>query len=532
MAKVVVVGGGTSGFAAAIAAARAGAEVSLLEQSSYLGGTMTGGLVPGIVSLRHQPWRDQETLVEMETSYAGDQVVQGIAQELIDRLIAAGGAYGEPGQATIRVSFDPEIMKVVIDKMCREAGVAVEYNTKVTDVLRESYRIAGVRANFGDEIKGDFVIDTTGDAHVAWLAGARYEQGENGDPTYVQPITMYFLMGGVDLGRTIEYACSGREDFSEGYLRKLRKLFDEGKPLTIPGLPRLREAAAQAGDYPSAFGSTTLNPRAHNNILRPIFRNGKVVYDTTMHNVDMAYRVDATDNRTLSEAIGSMREFTLRIGEFYRKYVPGYETAFVLQIADNIGGGGRRALGRRALRLGRPRRMRLDPPAGRLHRDRPGGGRRGGAGGGAPRGGSASADRRDPAGPQGTGCAALTAPPWLRRRRRVTRSRASRRSSAPVSPASRSAAAPRIERRSRLFGARPRTTPASQALRSGTTRFFVSVMAVCGSLRPRTARPSSSMSTFMARGAFGKLGVISRAEPSAVFSADAYGIRFWTRWSV
>lgn len=183
----------------------------------------------------------------------------------------------------------------------------------------------------------DVVIDATGDGHVAWLAGARYEQGENGDPTYVQPITLYFLMGGVDLAKTVDYACSGREEFSEGYMRKLKILFAEGKPLTIPGFPRLREAAAQAGDYPTAFGSTTLNPRAHNNILRPIFRNGRVVSDTTMHNVDMAYKVDATDNKTLSEAIGSMRDFTLKIGEFYKKYVPGYENSFVLQIADNVG---------------------------------------------------------------------------------------------------------------------------------------------------------------------------------------------------
>ncbi len=337
MANVVVVGGGTSGFAAAIAAARAGAQATLLEQSSYLGGTMTGGLVPGIVSLRHQPWRDQETLVQMETSYSGDQVVQGIAQEMIDRLIEAGGAYGEKGKATIRVSFDPEIMKVVIDKMCREAGVAIQFNTKVTDVLRSDGKVVGVRANYGDELAADVVIDATGDGHVAWLAGARYEQGENGDPTYVQPITLYFLMGGVDLGKTIDYACSGREEFSEGYLRQLRRLYEEGKPLTIPGLPSLRETAAQAGDYPTAFGSTTLNPRAHNNILRPIFRKGRVIYDTTMHNVDMAYRVDATDNKTLSEAIGSMRDFTLRIGEFYRNYVPGYENAYILQIADNVG---------------------------------------------------------------------------------------------------------------------------------------------------------------------------------------------------
>ncbi|MBL0932980.1 MAG: FAD-dependent oxidoreductase [Alphaproteobacteria bacterium] len=337
MSEVVVVGGGTSGFAAAIAAARAGAHATLLEQSSYLGGTMTGGLVPGIVSLRHQPWRDQETLVEMETSYSGDQVVQGIAQEMIDRLVAAGGAYGEKGKATIRVAFDPEIMKVVIDKMCREAGVSIEYHTKVTAIMRDGNRVTGIKANYGNEIAADVVIDATGDGHVAWLAGARYEQGENGDPTYVQPITLYFLMGGVDLAKTVDYACSGREEFSEGYMRKLKMLFAEGKPLTIPGFPRLREAAAQAGDYPTAFGSTTLNPRAHNNILRPIFRNGRVVSDTTMHNVDMAYKVDATDNKTLSEAIGSMRDFTLKIGEFYKKYVPGYENSFVLQIADNVG---------------------------------------------------------------------------------------------------------------------------------------------------------------------------------------------------
>ncbi len=337
MSEVVVVGGGTSGFAAAIAAARAGAHATLLEQSSYLGGTMTGGLVPGIVSLRHQPWRDLETLVEMETSYAGDQVVQGIAQEMIDRLIEAGGAYGEKGKAPIRVAFDPEIMKVVIDRMCREAGVSIEYNTKVTAVLREGDRVAGVKANYGQDLPADVVIDATGDGHVAWLAGARYEQGEKGDPTYVQPITLYFLIGGVDLAKTVEYASSGREEFSEGYVVKLKKLFAEGKPLTIPGFPRLREAAAQAGDYPVAFGSTTLNPRAHNNILRPIYRNGRVVNDTTMHNVDMAYRVDATDNKSLSEAIGSMRDFTLRMGDFYRKYVPGYENSFVLQIADNVG---------------------------------------------------------------------------------------------------------------------------------------------------------------------------------------------------
>jgi hypothetical protein len=338
MADVAVVGGGTSGFAAAIAAARAGAKVTLLEQTSYLGGTMTGGLVPGMVSLRHQPWRDQETLVGMETSYQGDQVVFGIAQEFIDRLIRAKGAYGEEGKATIRVLFDPEIAKAVLDEMVREAGVEMLHNTKVTSVLRNGdNRVAGVRHGFGEDLPADIVVDASGDGHVAFLAGAEYQQGENGDATYVQPISLYFLIGGVDLRRTVDYATGPDEDLTDGYKKRLRELFDAGMPFTVPSLPRLREKAMTNGDYPVPYGSTTLNPRAHSNIMRPIFRSGQVIYNTTMHNVDMAYRVDGTNIRDLSEAMGSMRNYAVHMAEFHKKYVPGYEQSYLLQVSDNVG---------------------------------------------------------------------------------------------------------------------------------------------------------------------------------------------------
>ena len=60
-------------------------------------------------------------------------------------------------------------------------------------------------------------------------------------------------------------------------------------------------------------------------------------YDLTMHNVDMAYRVDATDGRQLSDAIGSMRDFTVRMAQFFRRFVPGFERAYLLQIADAVG---------------------------------------------------------------------------------------------------------------------------------------------------------------------------------------------------
>ena len=337
MADVVVVGGGTSGFAAAIAAARAGAEVALLEQTSYLGGTMTGGLVPGMVSLRHQPWRNQETLVGMETSYQGDQVVYGIAQEFIDRLIRVGGAYGREGHATIRVLFDPEIAKCVLDQMVREAGVKTLFQTKVTDVISTSERITGLHLNYGTDMPCKVVIDCTGDGNIAYMSGAEYVQGESGDASYVQPISLYFLIGGVDLTKTIKYAVGPDEDLGDEYKSRLSELFQAGMPFTIPSFPRLRERAAQRGEYPIPYGSTTLNPRAHSNITRPIFRSGRVLYHTTMHNVDMAYRVDGTNIRDLSEAISSMRAYALEMADFYRKYVPGYEQSYLLQVADSVG---------------------------------------------------------------------------------------------------------------------------------------------------------------------------------------------------
>lgn len=338
MTRVVVAGGGTAGFAAAIAAARAGAEVTLLEQLSYLGGTMTGGLVPGIVSMRHQPWRDEETLVQLESLYSGNQVVRGIAQELVGRLIAVGGSYSlNDDEAPVRVLFDPELMKWQIDQMVREAGVRILYHTKVTGVRKEGNRVTGVETDSRQFIPADVVIDATGDGHVAFFAGAPYEQGEKNDVTYVQPISLYFLMGGVEIGTTIAHISQAKDDFSAAYISKLNDLYERGMPFTVLAINSIREKAAAEGKYPIPYGTTTLNPRAHTSICRPVFRGGKIRYDVTMHNVDMAYRVDATNVDTLSEAIGSMRDFTVRTANYFREYVPGFENAYLMQVADIVG---------------------------------------------------------------------------------------------------------------------------------------------------------------------------------------------------
>ena len=95
---VVVVGSGPAGFAAAVAAARNGAETLLVERYGFLGGLSTGGLVGPFM-----------------TWHAGKEpIIEGIFQEMIDRLKSKEG-FQE------RSSFDPEIMKQVMLEMCEEA---------------------------------------------------------------------------------------------------------------------------------------------------------------------------------------------------------------------------------------------------------------------------------------------------------------------------------------------------------------------------------------------------------------------------
>src|ERR1700712_1000493 len=168
---VLVVGGGTAGFVAAIAAARNGAKVLLLEQRDHLGGTHSGGMVMMIRSMRHmkapQSLAEKKLMItNYESSFEEEQLVRSIAQEYIDRMISIGSAWGQKGQAATRQMFDPEIAKWVIQQMVEEAGVEVWLNTLASDVLMDGNTIKGVvieTLRDRVEVHAKMTIDTTGD---------------------------------------------------------------------------------------------------------------------------------------------------------------------------------------------------------------------------------------------------------------------------------------------------------------------------------------------------------------------------------
>ncbi|MBP7053901.1 MAG: FAD-dependent oxidoreductase [Phycisphaerae bacterium] len=159
---VLVVGGGPAGIVAAIAAKRAGANVTLVERYGHFGGLWTGGLV--LLVLGH--------IVE-----GGKQVCQGIGEEMMRRLDKMDGAIIDrrPGS---NPTVDAEAVKYLMVEMIEEAGVRVFLHCWGVDaiVTGDVVRGAVFESKSGRQaILAKVVIDATGDGDVFAAAGARFE---------------------------------------------------------------------------------------------------------------------------------------------------------------------------------------------------------------------------------------------------------------------------------------------------------------------------------------------------------------------
>lgn len=190
---VLVCGGGMSGTVAALAAARAGARVLLVERWAFLGGAATAAAVGQFVG-----W---------ETA-AGRRVIRGIAEEIAGRLAARGAATGHEhfvmstGHRMDRVSYDPEMLKVLLDEMAVEAGVRVLFHCVLLDVARRDRAIGSARfaAKSGPlEVRPKVAIDASGELDMLARAGAEFLPLAPGES--MQPATLMFRFGPIDYAR-------------------------------------------------------------------------------------------------------------------------------------------------------------------------------------------------------------------------------------------------------------------------------------------------------------------------------------------
>lgn len=198
---IIVAGGGPAGVAAAVAAARLGAAVTLIERYGMLGGMATAGFVYPFMS-----------------HYAGDrQVIQGIWGEMLDRLQCYPFGYKASTHLGMRhFCFDPEALRQIWLEMCLEAGVKLQLHTFISDVLMMERRVAGLITHSKSgrqDVQAGVVIDGTGDGDVAARAGAPYEIGRHEDGL-VMPMSLHFRMANVDMRRM-----PAREEINALYAR-------------------------------------------------------------------------------------------------------------------------------------------------------------------------------------------------------------------------------------------------------------------------------------------------------------------------
>ncbi|WP_245475597.1 FAD-dependent oxidoreductase [Bradyrhizobium sp. Leo170] len=192
---VLIVGGGAAGVAAAIASARQGLSVTLVERYGFCGGGAVAGLSGTVCGL-----------YEATNNIAAgpQQVVFGFADEFCRRLEAMGGL-GAPllyGKTWARV-HDPLVWREAADAMLREAGVRVIFHAVAQSVRMEGDKVEGlgIWTKQGPvDARAKVVIDASGDADVVAMAGLPNFIGDNGA---VQNPTMIFRMMGVDVERFV-----------------------------------------------------------------------------------------------------------------------------------------------------------------------------------------------------------------------------------------------------------------------------------------------------------------------------------------
>jgi hypothetical protein len=292
--EVVVVGSGSAGSTAAIAAARGGADVLLVEKLPFLGGVSTavldtfyGFYTPGSQSLK---------------------VVGGIADDVVAGLRAIGTVVDRPNTygAGTGVTYLAEHLKLVWEHLVVGSGARVLLHAFVQDATVEDGRItsllvatkAGLR-----RIEAGIVIDASGDADVCHHAGFGYElAGELGP---AQTLTTTFRMTNVDVGR--------RRSIGKDEMLRLMVMARESGEFDLPRV--------EGSDHITPIGDMIATVMTRVEHVQT--RNGQVI--------------NATDPDVLTAAEMTGRRQALEYARFLVARVPGYEDASLVALGTQIG---------------------------------------------------------------------------------------------------------------------------------------------------------------------------------------------------
>ena len=272
-ADIIVAGGGPSGIAAAVAAARQGKRVILIEQSGALGGSSILAMVAELMN-----FDDGEKFIS-----------NGIGKEIFTKLKYRNNNKRE------WYNIKYEELKRVYDNIILNSGVEVMFYTHIVDAICENGTVRYVVVSCPDgmhALEGEFFIDCTGTGILSCLAGADYSYGDqNGD---TMSATICSLWGGVDFSKKGYDAAKYEQAYSDGVFSQYDKV--------LPGIKKnYPEIGVGGGNVGHCFG------------------------------------VDDRDVKSLTKAMFDGRKILAEYEKYYQNYVTGCENAVLIKSANYIG---------------------------------------------------------------------------------------------------------------------------------------------------------------------------------------------------
>ncbi|MGH2758041.1 MAG: FAD-dependent oxidoreductase [Actinomycetota bacterium] len=291
-ADVVVCGAGSAGLGAALAAARAGARVALVERWPFFGGNATAASLGSICGLY------------VRTSGGFDHLSAGIAREWAQGLAASGWAMGPlPYKETAVMTYVPWGYKRLADRLVdSEERITPLLHSFISGVVRSGGAIEAVvvATKQGPRaVRGRVFIDATGDADIVYHAGCPWEMGE---PGRLQYPSMQFYMQNVDLGAAM-----------------------------AAGLGLLAEKIREA------FEGDTYDLTRSAGAVIPTMRPGEIVGAMTRVGRRTGDPPDGTDVFELTEAEMRGRAIAEESARFLTAEMPGFASAYLQDTAVTLG---------------------------------------------------------------------------------------------------------------------------------------------------------------------------------------------------
>ena len=301
--EVLVVGGGVAGLSAAVASARLGCKTMLVEAGGALGGTATLGLMP--------------TFMGVDLS-----VNQGFFIEFYNKLKEAGylieGFYSH---------FDPEMFKWFALECIEKEGIELLLHTKVLDVKRDRKKILGVFIENKSGIQfimSDMVVDASGDADVAAMAGEDFDKAKKDE----HAMTLIFRVIGADVYKFAAYV----KDHPDK---------DEFLPMGTPGDPSVMEMDREKPLLSICGFKGVIKKAREKGELHLPHDNLTINFPPTkgfaLINATHVIGLDALSGKDLTLAEIECRRQMMSVFSFLKKYIPGFENISLLDSAFTIG---------------------------------------------------------------------------------------------------------------------------------------------------------------------------------------------------